>query len=298
LDDYNARYYDPVVGRFVSADTKQGNVQGMDPYAYVQDNPETKNDPTGQIVCNAGGTCSQSPPQPPPCLTGLECAEIPFIGLRFGINYTKFWVDYLILQNKPASVADLLGLFDLKFPLYSNEDLLKALAPLLGISPHNAGRLFSSLEENAPGLLKLFEGLGHAANGIAALYDVLDIVNQLSSKNRNVTQLASDETNLASILFYYLSKKSETNSKLFLGASIVFAGISFLLNVAAFVQIANQTPPPNDRDRRDKRDDNNGGGGGPPFPPPFPVTAFLPPATNEQSTGSICLSVGGGFFSC
>ncbi len=48
LDYYNARYYDPIVGRFVSADTVQGNEQGMDPYAYVMGNPETMNDPTGQ----------------------------------------------------------------------------------------------------------------------------------------------------------------------------------------------------------------------------------------------------------
>jgi RHS repeat-associated protein len=47
LDYYNARYYDPVVGRFLSADTVQGNSGGLDPYAYVQDNPETHNDPTG-----------------------------------------------------------------------------------------------------------------------------------------------------------------------------------------------------------------------------------------------------------
>jgi RHS repeat-associated protein len=47
LDYYNARYYDPIVGLFVSADTVQGNEQGMDPYAYVAGNQETMNDPTG-----------------------------------------------------------------------------------------------------------------------------------------------------------------------------------------------------------------------------------------------------------
>src|SRR5258708_35380134 len=50
LDYYNARYYDPVVGVFLSADTVQGNPQGMNPYAYVGGNPETKNDPTGNVV--------------------------------------------------------------------------------------------------------------------------------------------------------------------------------------------------------------------------------------------------------
>src|SRR5262249_42800913 len=35
-------------GRFISADTVQGNALGADPYAYVGGNPETLNDPTGQ----------------------------------------------------------------------------------------------------------------------------------------------------------------------------------------------------------------------------------------------------------
>jgi RHS repeat-associated protein len=47
LDYYNARYYDPVVGRFLSADIVEGNAVGMDPYAYVGENPETDMDPTG-----------------------------------------------------------------------------------------------------------------------------------------------------------------------------------------------------------------------------------------------------------
>ncbi|MFL5703902.1 MAG: RHS repeat-associated core domain-containing protein [Ktedonobacteraceae bacterium] len=60
LDYYNARYYDPVVGVFLAADTVEGNLQGMNPYAYVGGNPETKNDPTGycgglwDLVCNIG----------------------------------------------------------------------------------------------------------------------------------------------------------------------------------------------------------------------------------------------------
>src|SRR5579884_3695142 len=38
LDYYGARYYDPVIGQFLSADTVQGNPQGMDPYSYVGNN--------------------------------------------------------------------------------------------------------------------------------------------------------------------------------------------------------------------------------------------------------------------
>ncbi len=50
LDYYNARYYDPVMGAFLSPDHVQGNAQGMNPCSYVAGNPETNTDPTGQRV--------------------------------------------------------------------------------------------------------------------------------------------------------------------------------------------------------------------------------------------------------
>ena len=50
LDYYVSRYYDPVAGVFLSADTKEGNAQGMNPYAYVAQNPETLTDPSGQMI--------------------------------------------------------------------------------------------------------------------------------------------------------------------------------------------------------------------------------------------------------
>lgn len=61
LDYYNARYYDPVMAQFLSADHVQGNAQGVDPYAYVGGNPETKADPTGHYIprgLDGGGNVS------------------------------------------------------------------------------------------------------------------------------------------------------------------------------------------------------------------------------------------------
>jgi RHS repeat-associated protein len=56
LDYFHARYYDPVAGVFLSADPVQGNVFGMNPYAYVGGNPETYADPSGQMyVPDPGG---------------------------------------------------------------------------------------------------------------------------------------------------------------------------------------------------------------------------------------------------
>ncbi len=51
LDYFNARYYDPVAGQFTSADTmlpgKGFDPWGLSRYAYVEGNPETRNDPSG-----------------------------------------------------------------------------------------------------------------------------------------------------------------------------------------------------------------------------------------------------------
>jgi len=55
LDYYVSRYYDPVSGVFLSADTTEGNLAGMNPYDYVGNNPETSNDPTGQAYIPPGG---------------------------------------------------------------------------------------------------------------------------------------------------------------------------------------------------------------------------------------------------
>jgi RHS repeat-associated protein len=53
LDDYNARYYDPLAGQFISADTW---LAGLDRYAYVWDSPVVHVDPSGH-----GIDCGENP---------------------------------------------------------------------------------------------------------------------------------------------------------------------------------------------------------------------------------------------
>ncbi len=45
---YQARYYDAASGAFLSPDVARGNSEGMNPYGYVDDNPETYVDSSGQ----------------------------------------------------------------------------------------------------------------------------------------------------------------------------------------------------------------------------------------------------------
>jgi RHS repeat-associated protein len=52
LHFYNARYYDSLIGRFISADTivpEPGGSQGFNRYAYVNNNPVRYTDPTGHF---------------------------------------------------------------------------------------------------------------------------------------------------------------------------------------------------------------------------------------------------------
>lgn len=84
LDYFNARYYDPRAAVFLSADTMQGNAQGLNPYAYVNGNPETHSDPSGRVMAPiraSGGNGpdltvpAYIPPPPPPstCTTFFIC---------------------------------------------------------------------------------------------------------------------------------------------------------------------------------------------------------------------------------
>jgi RHS repeat-associated protein len=52
---YNARWFDPAIGRFAQADTiipGSGNPQAWDRYSYGYNNPSRYSDPTGHIACD------------------------------------------------------------------------------------------------------------------------------------------------------------------------------------------------------------------------------------------------------
>ncbi|GJL64185.1 MAG: hypothetical protein NPIRA04_28390 [Nitrospirales bacterium] len=54
---YEARYYDPVLGRFISPDTivpNPGNPQSLNRYSYVLNNPLRYTDPSGQVPITLG----------------------------------------------------------------------------------------------------------------------------------------------------------------------------------------------------------------------------------------------------
>jgi len=68
LYDYGARFYSPVLGRFISADTlvpSPGNPQSLNRYSYVLGNPLRYVDPTGHMETDGGSNGTWTPPPPP-----------------------------------------------------------------------------------------------------------------------------------------------------------------------------------------------------------------------------------------
>jgi RHS repeat-associated protein len=82
LHFYNARWYDPSLGRFAQADmivpSTQG-VQGFDRYAYVNNSPVMYTDPTGHLSCKDANAA------PGDC-TNKSVEE--HYGIRFAGNWT------------------------------------------------------------------------------------------------------------------------------------------------------------------------------------------------------------------
>jgi RHS repeat-associated protein len=63
LYNYKARFYDPLLGRFLSADTvTPGGPEGLNRYSYVNNSPVNFNDPSGHKACDEfdeDGNCSE-----------------------------------------------------------------------------------------------------------------------------------------------------------------------------------------------------------------------------------------------
>jgi|JI8StandDraft_1071087.scaffolds.fasta_scaffold22943_4 RHS repeat-associated protein len=79
---YNARYYDPALGRFISADPlldAGGSPSGMDPYMYVSGNPVKFNDPTGHKQKSYGKKM----------IADFQSAVVNHVA-QYGSNETKF----------------------------------------------------------------------------------------------------------------------------------------------------------------------------------------------------------------
>jgi len=87
---YNARFYVPGIGRFLSADTIVPNPtspQSLNRYAYSLDSPLNFTDPSGHWYCAANDNCHSQPYEPPPSAPTVLAPPAPiFYGLPVATN--------------------------------------------------------------------------------------------------------------------------------------------------------------------------------------------------------------------
>ena len=104
---YNARWYDPMLGRFAQADSiVPGGVQGLDRYAYAANNPMRYTDPTGHVnqdQCNPMKNYGCTPP-----ITPGGPAPVP-VGLGKGLySPTQIVLYQFVYQLSPEQAAQLI----------------------------------------------------------------------------------------------------------------------------------------------------------------------------------------------
>jgi RHS repeat-associated protein len=104
---YNARWYDPELGRFIQADTivpEPGSAKSYDRYMYVNNNPVRYTDPSGhKLVCGfAGEGCGgSSSPNPSPIIADAkELARTETINALYSNPFVKYSIiQYSVYSN-------------------------------------------------------------------------------------------------------------------------------------------------------------------------------------------------------
>jgi RHS repeat-associated protein len=109
---YNARWYDPALGRFTQADTIVPEMQGTqawDRYAYVNNNPVLYSDPSGHCVDSSGNVNGDQAPygDSGPCDYWNQVA--PGTGEQFPTEYLpdEYWVLGEEADNLATAIFDL-----------------------------------------------------------------------------------------------------------------------------------------------------------------------------------------------
>jgi RHS repeat-associated protein len=100
---YNARWYDPEIGRFIQADTiipSPGNPQAWDRYAYSSNDPINNNDPSGHDSNNPGDDTR-------PAGGGVGIAGILNVDLAGFISINQY--DYEIINNYGSTACGIVA---------------------------------------------------------------------------------------------------------------------------------------------------------------------------------------------
>jgi RHS repeat-associated protein len=154
LDYYGARYYDPSLGQFASADSV---ADGLNRYGYVKGNPETATDPTGHRQCMDDTACS------------IVTTSVSTVISAAGVN-SALWARYL--RNTAQDTPNTITIKTTK-PVHFDDHKLP------GGKPHYVDYTTTTEVDNSPAIWKALrdsDRLGKLGMAVTAVGAVLDVV--------------------------------------------------------------------------------------------------------------------------
>jgi RHS repeat-associated protein len=142
---YNARYYDPTIGRFISADTiipNPADPQSLNRYSYVRNNPIRYSDPSGNTELNTpaidGGYCYGEGPRG----FGNYCTWQRRYAEEVNSMTPHKKRVWLAWNGDPARyMVDALRQFEQNYPDALEPDVLSSEYALLGLYTHGGGEM-------------------------------------------------------------------------------------------------------------------------------------------------------------
>ncbi len=305
LDYYHARYYDPTIGQFLSADTVQGNVGGMDPYSYVGGNPETRTDPTGMRMLGPNGETSwinpngvqyvdtpsggaqvitplPSPffyrPQPAkPPINPVAGAATVLKAARLATSAAKIFTAFATI-NEGSVIKGILNAFDaLSWPIPINDIINGFLRPVklhFGWRDVDQGSFLGKLNKlfgdgNAS---KVFESLDSVLAILSTAAYAVDLIQNYKDPEHVVEDLLGLGSGVLSfdIVKDFLAKYTGIDPEELSAIGFAMGALALAMQMADFVR-----DTLSDQGNTDRSKNQGGGGGGFPFPPSNILTPAL-----------------------
>ncbi|MGI6259154.1 MAG: RHS repeat-associated core domain-containing protein [Anaerolineaceae bacterium] len=149
---YNARWYDPMIGRFMQADTivplQVQGIQAFDRYAYVNNNPVNGTDPSGHYKCNPDGRCF---------IEGWQDSYINHPDWTQGREENTCWAVSVSLATSIATLGEV------------TTDQFINLFPYRVFKPR---RLGGPIEAGMGVPIRMLDSVGNKTTGLGAIYSV------------------------------------------------------------------------------------------------------------------------------
>ena len=164
-----ARYYDPVIGRFYSNDPIGfRDVHSFNRYAYANNNPYKYTDPTGMASCSRSGGCS--PSTNPRNTTGTNLGPIIRANMPSASAVAETAIDFTPVVGDVKGFAD----FAAEPSLTNGVAAVAGIVPVVGDAAAKAIKAFSKEKQALVDMAKMDKKGGGVTQGDMDAYSELN----------------------------------------------------------------------------------------------------------------------------